>query len=195
MKSPPELVIHAVVPEIVIYFRRIAPPSRDRIILARADAKEGGKSAGCATRKSGGPTTPRNAAPFAAIKQSLRARLGTVNARGASAICLLIGHRFLLQQNIYRRTYPLPPSSLETSLLGNFAGRRSEDEVWTERTNLVKEFLEDEGIFVSSRGWTKVDEIRGKEDRFCSERRNFRGWRIFLRDEFLQEEEGIIQAR
>lgn len=128
MKSPPELVIHAVVPEIVIYFRRIAPPSRDRIILARADAKEGGKSAGCATRKSGGPTTPRNAAPFAAIKQSLRARLGTVNARGASAICLLIGHRFLLQQNIYRRTYPLPPSSLETSLLGNFAGRRSEDE-------------------------------------------------------------------
>lgn len=128
MKSPPELVIHAVVPEIVIYFRRIAPPSRDRIILARADAKEGGKSAGCATRKSGGPTTPRNAAPFAAIKQSLRARLGTVNARGASAICLLIGHRFLLQQNIYRRTYPLPPSSLETSLLENFAGRRSEDE-------------------------------------------------------------------
>lgn len=129
MKSPPELVIHAVVPEIVIYFRRIAPPSRDRIILARADAKEGGKSAGCATRKSGGPKIPRNAAPFAAIKQSLRARLGTVNARGASAICLLIGHRFLLQQNIYRRTYPLPPSSLETSLLGNFAGRRPEDEV------------------------------------------------------------------
>lgn len=84
---------------------------------------------------------------------------------------LLIGHRFLVKQNIYRRACPL---SSEIS---------QEDEVWT------KEF----------RGWTEVDEIqetgeRG-EDRFCSERAGGIFEEGFLRDEFLQQEEGIIQVR